>query len=568
MGPRQKIFAILIFISLGFLFLNLSADVPATQSQSLEVTSANPSSAAQGTLNLNVTVGGKGFKKGAAAKFFATGTTDTGGIQVNSTTFVNPSQLTVNIDVADNATISKFDIQVHNSDGRTGKGTELFDVLPKGSGPSCQTSALPSGFTLVSALNPDPPAYTGEFGRGIAIARVTLDPATNSQALVAAVGSRISGKVEVFLLDPATGQVLPEQPHITLQAPAPAGTTAGTTNLVQGDVNGDSLSDIVVGPGGTEAVHVFLAQLTNGALSYSGPIAILPPTGEDSAGFGVALAVGDVDGVAGNELLVGAPDASVGGIRSAGKVFIFKYDEVSSFTLAGRLTDPAPKRTGKFGKRIAVGDVTGDNNSDVIVGDQGADIGSAHDAGAAFVFPGPLSSAAPIQLTRGVSGEGLGYRVATADVDGGGAGDVIAVAYLQPPAVVFSGPVFTGQGTSFVLTADPVLGSGQGFGTGISLGDINGDGLADLLVGAPNASDNSGVCASVGAVYLYFSSATQPPAPLSSRFVLQPSAPTGTLLFGWSVAAAPGSRLFLVGEPRRSLGGVGLAGQVYVFRRE
>jgi hypothetical protein len=100
----------------------------------IQVNSADPSAAEQGTVNLNVTIGGKGFKNGAAASFVLTGTDDPDGITVNSTTFVSSTTLVANISVADGATVAKFDIKVRNSDGRIGKGTELFSVLQKGTG--------------------------------------------------------------------------------------------------------------------------------------------------------------------------------------------------------------------------------------------------------------------------------------------------------------------------------------------------------------------------------------------------------------------------------------------------
>src|SRR5207237_3824772 len=91
-------------------------------------TAANPNNAPQGTVNLNVTISGSGFKKGAMSHWFVTGTTNPGGVTVNSTAFNNSQQLTANINVAQNATISKFDVLVTNTNGGTGKGTELFAV--------------------------------------------------------------------------------------------------------------------------------------------------------------------------------------------------------------------------------------------------------------------------------------------------------------------------------------------------------------------------------------------------------------------------------------------------------
>src|SRR3990172_5082731 len=119
----------------GCLLLFLaSAGVPAPAvAQDIQVNSADPSSAPQGTVNLNVTIRGKGFKRGAVSWFFVTGTNDPGGISVRSTSFVSPTELVANIDIADTALITKFDIKVQNADGRTGKGTELFSVTAKGS---------------------------------------------------------------------------------------------------------------------------------------------------------------------------------------------------------------------------------------------------------------------------------------------------------------------------------------------------------------------------------------------------------------------------------------------------
>src|SRR5579864_452009 len=118
----------------------------------IQVTTANPNSAAQGTINLDVAIGGNGFKYGANSKFVLTGTTNPGGIAVNSTAFVNSSQLTANITVASTANIASFDIQVQNADGRTGKGTGLFSVTNPNSSNNqgCILQPLPSAFSQLN----------------------------------------------------------------------------------------------------------------------------------------------------------------------------------------------------------------------------------------------------------------------------------------------------------------------------------------------------------------------------------------------------------------------------------
>lgn len=156
MKPNRRPPALFFAFCLAFAFLNLNGASAEVQAQQVQVTAAVPSSTAQGTINLNVKVTGKGFKNGAQAKWFITGTTNPGGVTVNSTTFISSTEVTANITVDDTATIANFDIQVLNSDGRGGKGTELFAVLAKGGGnaacPAMQPA--PTGDTKCYAALP------------------------------------------------------------------------------------------------------------------------------------------------------------------------------------------------------------------------------------------------------------------------------------------------------------------------------------------------------------------------------------------------------------------------------
>jgi hypothetical protein len=133
MTPRYQASPAILFLCLAILVVLTAWLNPISHAQGgVQVSATDPIAAEQGTINLNVKVTGKGFKNGASAKWFVTGTTNPGGVTVNSTTFVSSTEVTVNITVADTATISNFDIYVVNSDGRGGKGTELFAVTPKG----------------------------------------------------------------------------------------------------------------------------------------------------------------------------------------------------------------------------------------------------------------------------------------------------------------------------------------------------------------------------------------------------------------------------------------------------
>ncbi len=138
---KSRLSFIVLICAIGLIFFSFTAAAPAASAQ-IQVLAADPPAADQGMVNLNVLIKGKGFKKGAVAKWFVTGTTDTGGVRVNSTAFVGSTSLVANIDVSDTAVLSKYDIVVANSDGRTGKGIELFTVNKKGA-TACVTPPTP-----------------------------------------------------------------------------------------------------------------------------------------------------------------------------------------------------------------------------------------------------------------------------------------------------------------------------------------------------------------------------------------------------------------------------------------
>ena len=203
----QRYSSVLIPAILTWIFALTAARPLAAQ---IQVNSANPSAAPQGTVNLNVTISGNGFKKGSKAQWFVTGTTNPGGVTVNSTTFGGSSSLTANITVAADAVISGFDIVVANADGRTGKGTDKFAVTVKGTPLGCSTVGTPSGFTLVTELNPVQPngaalITTGKLGNAIRVRSLDLNKDGIVDTLVTFVTSFVtsaSGATYVFLLDP------------------------------------------------------------------------------------------------------------------------------------------------------------------------------------------------------------------------------------------------------------------------------------------------------------------------------------------------------------------------------
>ena len=521
---------------------------PVLLAQDVEVDSADPNNAAQGTASLNVIVTGKHFDKSAKAKFFVTGTTNPGGITVNSTTFVNPTQLVANITVSSTATTTKFDTVVTlSSTGRTGKGIELFSVTKKGTSTKCTLAPLPSAFTLVGLLNPTGAYSGGGFGVLVRATKITLG---GLDVRVVAVSVGQANRLEIFFLDPTSGQILDGtiigtagqvQPHITLPVPLQP------RCLAFGDFNADGVPDIVVG-----GAYAYLGIIQNGVLSNSAGIPVLTTGGR-------SVAAGDLDGNPGDELAVGDD--------GAGKVYLYKFNALPSpsFALFQTLTSPMPNTKGsdQFGTGVAIADVTGGAAPDVIVEAPNSTLNQPAGPGRVYVFPGYAFGSSVVALsTPGQTSSWVG-KVIAGDVDGGYT-DVIGIAGTT--ALVFSGLVSSNQSPTFTLRAVP--GFDGSYGNDLDASDLDADSLAEVLTGAPNSS-NCPSYKSVGAAYVFMPSAlapTQPPA----EYLLQPPSLNsgGTTTFGgygFATAAVPGSRLFLVGENGRIINGVA-TGQVYVYR--
>jgi hypothetical protein len=120
----------------------LVAATAAVAQDDIQVNSADPDTTEQGTVDLEVMVGGANFPSDPKVDFFVTGTCDfsdpnctgdPGGITVKKAKRQGPKNIKVTLNVAEEAqTELKFDIRVQSlRGGRSGKGTELFAVTKK-----------------------------------------------------------------------------------------------------------------------------------------------------------------------------------------------------------------------------------------------------------------------------------------------------------------------------------------------------------------------------------------------------------------------------------------------------
>ena len=561
MTPRFRPSPTLIILS-GLFLLTAILAIPSSLAQGqVQVSAADPMAAEQGTINLNVKVTGKGFKNGAKAKWFVTGTADTGGVTVNSTTFVSSTELSANITVADAATVANFDIQVLNSDGRGGKGTELFAVTAKGNSPNaCTIQPLPPGITLLSTLNYVKPNGAAAYGTALGVSvRARLMTLNGAQVVVVGVGRPGDGALEIFFVDPVTGQVLDgttigsgtsPQPHVTVNY------HAGSRSMGVGDVDANGIPDFVTGSTTTNSANAAVGSLAGGVVSYQS-YQLPVPSNAMNVGWGVAI--GDLNGTGSDVIAVGSTGGGTGQWVPP-QVSLFTFTGSGFQNVLNIISPAATKRNiDNFGVGISIADVSGSVAKDLIVGASSSTVNGATGAGVAYIFPGPVSASNYLTLSTGVKGDGFGRKLAVGLVNGDSFNDLLAT--MSGSAKLFNGRVNSGQSPNF--SVQPANGLELGWATTEpDIADVNNDGLGDALIGAPNAASGS-ICG--GVAYLYLSSLG---SPLTQKLTIStPVLDVGSpQVFGWAGAFAAGTRLFFVTDHGLDLGTTSAAGQVYVFK--
>ena len=238
--------------------------------------------------------------------------------------------------------------------------------------------------------------------------------------------------------------------------------------------------------------------------------------------IGYSVAMGDLNDDGYDDMIVGAPgyyESAAGGASDTGRVYILwgsdTPDDNPDVTI--RTDGNQGLYYFRLGYDLAVGDINGDGIDDLLVSAPGAmsyPYGYMMDAGAVFVFYGrtnwdpeylinPYAYPTPLLADVNIFGEGytyMGEEIEAGDINDDGRDDVIAAELrVYAPYASNSGRVNVFFGSSS-FAPEQILNRNAdvdvevfnppvdfGLGNGLAAGDVNDDGVDDLLMGAPGS---------------------------------------------------------------------------------
>ena len=336
--------------------------------------------------------------------------------------------------------------------------------------------------------------------------------------------------------------------------------------LASGDGDGDGLDDLLVGASGSAPTA---AYLFHGPVTASGDVADADATllGLFGSGAGKVVAMGsDLDGDSLADLLIGAPNAS----SNDGTVYVASGAVAGYSSLEGSSTYVLE---GSSSARLGfastdIDDVDGDGIGEIAA--------SEPTANTVYVVQGGLprgtydvedAASATIQAPLGQ----FGNQLAKGDYDGDGAGDLFVQAlYVKTGRISGSGQVYAFTdvlAASSASDADTIWTTrGEdnfGLGTGIAVGDVDGDAAADVLLGAPLL----GIGGENSAAYLQLGFT---PGTVDVRDLTTIPSTSPYIYLGQSVGLVPdwtgdGGAEIVVGAPHAEDSGGTRTGAAYLF---
>ncbi len=340
-----------------------------------------------------------------------------------------------------------------------------------------------------------------EFGSGDDKLRYSKLKVWDADGRILPAHMRVSGTHRVVIRVDDAGARYPVTIDPLLQRAADivrSGTQSGAQFGVRianaGDVNNDGIDDLVVGAflwdnGQTD---------TGAAFVYTGPSfnnPVLLSLTQAGAAFGGGVGgAGDLNNDGFDDVVIGSPSFDGAAGTNSGAAFVY-FGGSGAFDPTADATISSPLSGANMGSAVrGVGDVNGDGIDDLAVGLSRYNPGGSPDQGAVFIYYGStnFNSTSDALLTLNQMSVNAGAALAGGDVNDDGVSDVIvgAPGYESTSALVNEGAalVFFGGSGAIDTTVDAILRTARANaagGSSVATGDFNGDNIDDVISGAP-----------------------------------------------------------------------------------
>jgi hypothetical protein len=355
-----------------------------------------------------------------------------------------------------------------------------------------------------------------------------------------------------------------------------------------GDITGDGLPDVLIDArysdingSNSGAVYLMTAPINEGEVGIEDAIAVFAGEDESDLLGTMSLGLGDLNGDGFGEFIISSISNDVGGVV-AGSAYLFLGPTAGSFSVLDADAFVYGNESGMIlgASMAAINGGEDDTDPALIIGMPGMTHTFGTEptrTGGIAVFPREMNG--ELHLTDDVlhwvigedDGDGAGTVVATGDINGDGMVDIVASAPRATPDNAGRVYVLLGPGFAYFTFASASFrfdGASTNDGLGATIHastDLTGDGYADLIIGAPGTDESRGTTYFVSGSASTSSQAIETASEMSYIGATEGDE-IGAIVQPLGDVDADGETEIAFGVPNRSSGGgfVSNAGLIYL----